>query len=52
MVSNERQSQPSTPVLVAKDKLKQTETKNYPLQNKKDKIKITYLKQLTYTTDE
>ena len=46
MMSNERQSQPSTPMLVAKD------TKDYPLQNKKDKIKSTYLKQLTYTTDE
>ena len=39
MMSNERQRQLSTPVMVAKDNLKQTETKGYPLQNKTKKTK-------------
>ena len=51
MMSNERRSQGSTPVVVAKDNLKQTEAKGYPSQNKKNKIMSTYLKRLTYTID-
>ena len=51
MMSNERRMQASTPVVVAKDNLKQTETKGYLLQNKKNKIMSTYLKRLTHTTD-
>ena len=43
MMSNERPRQASTPLVVAKDNLKQTETKGYPLQNKKNKIMSTYL---------
>ena len=47
---NERRSQAPTPVVVAKDNLKQTE--GHPLQNKKkSKMMSTYLKQLTRTTD-
>ena len=51
MMSNERKRKASTPVVVAKDNLKQAETKGYPLQNKKNKIMSTYLKRLTHTTD-
>ena len=47
MMSNERQRQLSTPVMVAKDNLKQTETKGYPLQNKTKKNKKKNLKWLT-----
>ena len=47
---NERRSQAPTPVVVAKDNLKQTE--GHPLQNKKKSTMMsTYLKQLTRTTD-
>ena len=46
MMSNERQRQVSTPMVVAKDNL----TKGYPFQIKK-KIINTYLKRLTHTTD-
>ena len=43
-MSNERQRQASAPVVVAKDNFKkQTETKDYPLQNEKNKIINTYL---------
>ena len=51
MMSNERRKQASTPVVVAKDNLKQTETKDYTLQNKKNKIMSSYFKRLTHTTD-
>ena len=37
MMSNERQRQASAPVVVAKDNLKNTETKGFPLQNKTTK---------------
>ena len=51
MVSNERRRQVSVPVMVAKDNLKQQGTKEYPWQNKTNKIMRTYLKRLTHTTD-
>ena len=51
MMSNAIQRLVSTPVVVAKDNLKQTEIKGYHLQNKKHKIMSTYLTQLTYTMD-
>ena len=51
MMSTERQRQLSTPVVDAKDTLKQTETKGYPLQNKKNKVVSTCLKRVTHTTD-
>ena len=34
-----------------KENLKQTETKGYPLQNKKNKIISTHLKRFAYTID-
>ena len=49
MISNERRSQASTPVVVALDNLKQTEPKGYLLKNKKNKIMSTYLKRLKRT---
>ena len=50
MMSNERRSHASTPVVVIKDNLKQTETKGYLLQNKK-KIISTNHKRLTHIRD-
>ena len=49
-MSNERQRQASTPVVVAKDNLRQTEIKDYPLQNRRNKIMSICLKRLTHTT--
>ena len=41
MMSNERRRQASTPVVVSKDNLKQTETKGYSLlQNKKEENNV------------
>ena len=51
MMSNKRRRQASTPVVVAKDNLKQTETKDYTFQNKNNKIMSTYIKRLTHTMD-
>ena len=50
-MENEKRTQESTPVVVAKDILKQTETKVYLLQNKNNKIMRTYLKWFTHKTD-
>ena len=52
MISNERRSQAATPVVLAKDNVKQAETKGYPLQNNKNKILRTYLKRPTHITDK
>ena len=51
LMENEKRTQESTPVVVAKDILKQTETKVYLLQNKNNKIMRTYLKWFTHKTD-
>ena len=47
-VSGVSTSQASTPVVVAKNYLKQAETKGYHFQNKKNKIMSAYLKQVTH----
>ena len=49
MMSNERQSQVSTPEVVAKNNLKQTGTKVYRLKNKENKVVSTYFKLLSHT---
>ena len=51
MMSNERGSQASTPIMVLKDNLKQTRTKDYLWQSKTNKIISTYLERLSNTTD-
>ena len=56
MMSNERQRQMSTPVVVAKDNLKTGRNKIFPFvkqnsKKRKDKIISTYLKRLTYTVN-
>ena len=53
MMSNERQRQPSRPVVVAKDNLKTDRNKRLPFvkqknKTRKDKIISTYPKQLTH----
>ena len=50
-MSNERQRQVSTPVVLAEDNIKQTETKGYLLPKKKQQHDKYYLKQLTHITD-
>ena len=50
MMPDEKRNRASTPVMVAKDNLKQAETKGFPLQNKKNKIMSTYLKRFAHTT--
>ena len=50
MMSNDIQRLEPITLVVAKDNLKQAETKGYSLQNKKSKIMSTYLKRLIHTT--
>ena len=49
MMSNDIQRLEPITLVVAKDNLKQAETKGYSLQNKKGKIMSTYLKMLMHT---
>ena len=50
-MSNDRRRQASTPVVLAEDNIKQTETKGYLLPKKSNNTISTYLKQLTHITD-